>query len=207
MKCKNHGETDAQKQCVLCQAPLCDECSVTLKDRDYCKTCLEKQVAANRPFVQNQRSTVLAFFLALIPGAGYMYLGLMNRGLQTMVLFFGTIFVANMVHIDALVTLVLPVLIFYSVFDTLQLARRMNQGPVEDRVLIDTGGESNWQNYLGYGLVILGLLALVNNFIPFLFQYDMVRRLISPLLIIAIGAIILYKNLGRRTPSDGEGDH
>lgn len=195
MKCANHPEIEAQKLCSTCHAPVCDECSVSLKGLNYCKACLENRVGASQHLVQNVRSAFLTFLLSLIPGVGYMYLGLMNRGLQTMIIFFGTIFLAEMTNIDPLVPLVLPVLIFYSVFDTLQLLRKMQHQPVEDRPLIDLGGRSNWQNYLGYGLVGLGLLALVNNFVPYLFNYDIMRRLVSPLFIIAIGGLILYKNL------------
>ncbi len=198
MKCVYHPEVEAQKICATCHTPICEECSVTLKDVDYCKPCLEHRVGENRNLVRNVRGTLLTFLLSLLPGAGYMYLGLMNRGLQTMILFFGTIFLAEMTHIGSLVPLVLPVLIFYSVFDTLQLSRRMQYEAVEDRPLIDLGGNINWQNYLGYGLVALGLLALINNFIPYLFNFDITRRLISPLIIIAIGSLILYRNLKRR---------
>lgn len=207
MKCVNHPESEAQKLCTICHAPVCDECSVNLKGLDYCKACLEQRVGEKPHFVRNVRSSVLTFLFSLLPGAGYMYLGLMNRGLQTMIIFFGTIFVSNMIHLDSLIPLVLPVLIFYSVFDTLQLSRRMQYEAVEDRPLVDLGGRSNWQNYLGYGLVGLGFLALVNNFVPYLFNFDITRRIISPLVIIAIGSLILYRNLRRRVQEDdGKGD-
>lgn len=207
MKCVNHSETEATALCATCHAPVCGDCRITLRDRDYCRTCLEEKAGTWDYQVNSDKSSPLAFLLSLLPGAGYMYLGLMNRGLQTMILFFGTIFVAQMTRIDPLVPLVLPVLLFYSIFDTLQLARRMRQGvAVGDKPLIDLGGRPNWQNYLGYALVVLGVLALLNNFVPYYFQYGMVNRLISPLLIIAIGAFILYRNLGRRKRHGGEGD-
>jgi hypothetical protein len=141
---------------------------------------------------------LLAFLLSLFPGAGYMYLGLMNRGLQTMIIFFGTIFVSQITRIESLLPLVIPVLLFYSIFDTLQLAGQMRDGsPVEDKPLLELGGHHRWQNFLGYALVALGLLALLNNFMPY-FQYGMIQKIVSPVIIIAIGVFILYRNLKGR---------
>lgn len=209
MKCLNHPETEAAVLCAACHEPVCEECRVTLRGRDYCRQCLEKKVDGLDFQVDSDKSAPLAFLLSLLPGAGYMYLGLMNRGLQTMIIFFGTIFVAQMTHIESLVPLILPIMLFYSIFDTLQLVRKMRQGyPVEDKTLIDLGGSPNWQNYLGYALVVLGVLALVNNFVPYFTQYSIIKRLISPLLIIAVGVFILYRNtgMGRGKHNGGEGN-
>ncbi len=208
MKCVHHPETEAEALCAICKAPVCGECRVTLREREYCWQCLEKKVNTAAPEVLNRdKSRALAFFLSLIPGVGYLYLGLMNRGLQTLILAFGTIFVAEMTRIDALIPLVLPVLLFYSIFDTLQLAGRMREGvPVEDKPLLEAKGRFNWQNYLGYALVGLGVLALLNNFLPYLFDYGLVHRLISPLLLMAIGVFILYQNWKKERRDANEGD-
>ncbi|NLK52569.1 MAG: hypothetical protein GX295_09020 [Syntrophomonadaceae bacterium] len=196
MKCLNHPEVEAEALCTTCNSPICSECRISLRDRDYCCRCLEERVGTIREPVEGGKSTLLTFLLSLMPGAGYMYLGLMNRGLQTMIIFFGTIFIAEMIHIDSLIPLVLPVLLFYSVFDTLQTARKLRRGqPVEDKPLVNLGEVSNWQKILGYVLIGLGTLALLNNFIPYLFDYRIIRQLISPLLIIVLGVFILYRSL------------
>ncbi|AGL02664.1 hypothetical protein [Desulfoscipio gibsoniae] len=203
MKCVNHPEVDAEALCVICNAPVCRQCRITLNDRNYCQACLAEKVGSLNYGISKNVSTFWAFVLSLIPGAGYMYLGLMNRGLQTMLIFFGTIFVAAMTNIDQLLPLVLPVVLFYNIFDTLQLTRRIREGvPVEDQPLLDTVEHAKWQHYLGYALVGLGVLALLNNLLPYIFNYGIMHRLVTPLLIIAIGIFILYKNLERGKHND-----
>lgn len=208
MNCVNHPEAEALALCAICKAPVCEECLVFLRGRDCCRSCLEEKLGAleeSRP--DPGKNAALAFILSFFPGAGYMYLGLMNRGLQTMVIFFGTIFVAGMTRIDLLIPLVLPVLLFYSIFDTLQLSRQIRAGaPVPDKPLVDMGGRTNWQNWLGYALIGLGLLALLNNFIPYLLRYSLIQRAVPPVIIIAIGIFILYTNLRRRDRDDREDD-
>jgi len=204
MKCVNHPEAEAEALCTNCNTPICRDCRIMLRDRDYCRSCLEEKVGGIKYSALDNKSPLFAFLLSLVPGAGYMYLGLMNRGLQTLILFFGTIFVADITNIG-IVSLVIPVLMFYSIFDTLQIVRNIRQGiVVEDRPLVDLGGCPDWQNYVGYFLLGIGVLALINNYIPYLSNYGVMHRLISPLLIIAAGAFILYRNLGRRGPSGKE---
>jgi len=207
MKCVNHPEVETDTLCAVCKASVCPECRVTLRDQDYCRSCLEEMAGKVNTGVNKQISAFWALALSLFPGAGYMYLGLMNRGLQIMVVFFGAIFVAGMTHIDEILPLVLPVVWFYSIFDTLQLTRQMREGlRVEDKPLLDTGGHTNWQRLLGYALIGLGALALLNNFLPYIFNYWMTSKLITPLIIIAIGVFILYRSLGRGRHNDGEGN-
>ncbi|MDH7479269.1 MAG: hypothetical protein QHH02_04610 [Syntrophomonadaceae bacterium] len=75
-----------------------------------------------------------AFILSLIPGGGYMYLGLMNRGLQTLLIFFGAIFIGNILHLEFISGLVIPILMLYSIFDTQQVLGELNQtGMAVDR--------------------------------------------------------------------------
>lgn len=75
-----------------------------------------------------------AFILSLIPGGGYMYLGLMNRGLQTLLIFFGTIFIGNILRMEFISGLVIPILMLYTIFDTQQILGELNQtGVTVDR--------------------------------------------------------------------------
>lgn len=204
MKCVNHPEIEAEALCVNCHAPVCGECRVTLEDRDYCQSCLVENVEFfNKGFNKNV-NMFWALLLSLIPGAGYMYLGLMNRGLQTMIIFFGIFFIQATIHLDIIYFMV-PV-IFYSIFDTRQLARKMCEGNVvEDIPLVDIGKYHNWQNMLGYILIGIGVLALVENFVPSFIPWT-IRQMASPVIIIALGVFILYKNLKGGRDNDNQGD-
>jgi TM2 domain-containing membrane protein YozV len=148
--------------------------------------------------VQGYKRPFLAFILSLLPGVGYLYLGLMRRGLQAMVIFYGTIFIAAALNFEQITALVLPVTLFYTVFDTLQLLKKNNDGQqVEDKLLIEMEFLESRHVLLGYGFVFLGFIALVNNLLPQSYHYYM-GKIIPPLLILALGVYILFRNAGRK---------
>jgi len=142
-----------------------------------------------------KKSYFWALLFSLLPGGGYLYLGLMKRGIQTMTIFFGTIFLGSMAHIEPLVGFAVPLLIFYSIFDTRQIIRRINHGmAVEDRELFDWGTWESKGGIIGGALIVVGLLALLNSLAPYLIPYHMLNRVVPPLLIICAGVYILYRN-------------
>lgn len=199
MKCTNHSELEAVGICSDCRQPVCGQCIITLGEKNYCRPCLEKKAASIPGEITDSKSRFIAFILSLIPGGGYLYLGLMKRGLQAMLVFSGTIFLSAMVQMEALTALVLPVVFFYTVFDTQQFVKRMNQGcPVEDKELFDWGVWENKSTIIGAILILLGIMALVNNFVPHIIPYGFMRNIFPPLLIVGLGIYILYRNAGRR---------
>ena len=68
--------------------------------------------------VKQTKNKFWTVFWSFIPGAGQMYHGLMKRGISLMALFAGVIAVAAFTYLAAL-TFLLPVIWFYSFFDTL----------------------------------------------------------------------------------------
>ncbi len=212
MKCVNHIEAEAEVLCVLCRDPICGECSIELNGKHYCRRCLDKRVVASTHGVNTKRGAFAVLVLSLIPGGGYMYLRLMNRGLQALIIFFVTIFLASVANFGVLGGLVIPVLMLYSIFDSQQLASQMNEDLfIEDKPYLDIGNP-NWQNILGYILIGLGILALFSNSLGILvLSYNIqpyafiVERLAPPLIIIAIGAYILYRSL-KRSAGRGSSD-
>lgn len=169
MKCINHPEREKVADCKLCGSQYCEECLISLNGINYCKTCLNEKlsgqsgsVSKNSAPVTGQKSRFWAFVFSLIPGVGYLYLGLMNRGLQTMLLFFGSIFVSSFINFEQIMALVVPVVMFYSIFDTQQLVKDMNSGEqVVDRQLFDLKAIPFNQSWIGYGLIAIGLMALL----------------------------------------------
>ena len=166
---------------------------------------LEERVAAGAHGINARKGAFAVLILSLLPGGGYMYLGLMNRGLQALIIFFGSIFLAAVAHLGVFTGLVIPVLMLYSIFDSQQLVTQMNTGLfIEDKPYVDTRSP-DWQGILGYILVGLGIIALFYNFVPDAFIPDFVVRLAPSLCIIAVGAYILYRNL-RRSAGRGNTD-
>ena len=201
MKCANHIERESQNECGLCGKGFCDECLVNLGGKDYCRDCLQNRIGedtvqpveAVQTVQTGRKSRFWSFILSLIPGVGYMYLGLMKRGMQTMVAFFGSIFVTSFIGFEELMSLVVPVVIFYSIFDTQQLVKKINEGiPVEDTPFWDIKNIPFNQKWLGYALIVIGFLALMSNSplaIPFWF-----KRMLPPVIIIGLGVAILYRH-------------
>lgn len=200
MKCVHHKEQEAVAVCLTCHQPVCGTCLIELGGKQYCSTCLEKQVVNKATVGLRGKGSFLAFILSLFPGVGYLYLGLMRRGLQTMVVFYGTIFLAVALNFEAITALVLPVIMFYTVFDTLQLLKQINEGQsVEDKLLFETGCLEERKGMIGGGLIVIGAIALLNNLLPHFFAYHYyLSRVIPAVLIITLGVYILVRN-GRRS--------
>ncbi|MCP8968193.1 hypothetical protein [Ectobacillus ponti] len=143
------------------------------------------------------RRRPLLYFLALLPGLGHFYLGLMTRGLQFMLLFFGTIFlIANSFGSLALV---LPVIVFYSYFDALQL-HRLYQDMTElyDEPLITIAWLRRKKHVFGWVLIALGCLTVMKQIMNYLPQYisiyvpyDLVQNVIMSGTLILIGFQLL----------------
>jgi len=176
---------------------------VELSDRQFCRTCLEKRIEGKHQAESSGKRPFLAFLLSLVPGVGYLYLGLMQRGLQTMLIFYGTIFLAAIADFGVITALVLPVTVFYTVFDTLQLLKQMNEGqPVKDKPLFESGFLESKRNLLGIGLIIIGALAMLNNLISFSAYHYILNRFVPPVLILGLGIYILVLS----TRKDGVND-
>ncbi len=107
-----------------------------------------------------KRSKILAMLLSVFPGAGHMYLGLQKRGLQLMIAFLFTIYILDVLRLS-LFLFVIPLIWFYSFFDTLQQLSRLNQGELQDVPIV------SWlvhqQKWLGIGLIVLGVFYLADR--------------------------------------------
>ena len=146
----------------------------------------------------------LLFVASLIPGAGHMYLGLMKRGLHLMVLFFCLFSFSvsfDLFFFTSLIGVAAVVVWFYSFFDCHHLHHRIAAGEsVPDEGFLTT---------FGVALLLIGTggFALIGNIFSFLnrFLIGGVLRTLSnlffPLLLIALGLLILYQTKRR---SDGQ---
>ncbi|MTI85182.1 MAG: hypothetical protein FH756_15120 [Firmicutes bacterium] len=212
MQCTNHAEKEAEAICSDCSIPVCHECMVEVAGQHFCRSCLEKRIMNQTEHISEEpisspgnKSKFWAFVSSLIPGVGYMYLGLMRRGLESMILFFGTIFVSSIIHMDELVPFVLPVIFFYSIFDTQRLVGQMIDGyQVRDQALLDWEKIGSRSTIIAYVLIGLGTLALLNNLLPQVFFYNgLANRLVPPLLILGLGIFILYRSTRKGGSEDG----
>jgi hypothetical protein len=118
---------------------------------------------------QGKKSKIIAMFLALLPGAGHMYLGLQRRGLQLMIAFLLSIYILDVLHLSLFLFLI-PILWCFSFFDALQQVGRYEQGDAQDVPIVDW--LLNHQRWVGYGLLALGAFYIVDHVaFPLLYEY------------------------------------
>lgn len=126
-------------------------------------------------------SPSLAFALSIFPGVGHLYLGLMNTGIFLMLLFLSILIIPTELAPFAIV------IVFYSAFDALRLARAANEKEtLSDMDLTQVGAgrlPRNWATLaLGAALVFMGAVFLARNL-----GYYLPTHLIWPFLPMGLG--------------------
>lgn len=140
----------------------------------------------------------LILFFSLLPGANYMYMGLIKRGLAAMCGFFLLIYFLTVVAgsiiggpLTLLIILAMPVLILTCAFDSFNIRRRIANGEVvQDNIDDVINFLHRWRKPLLTILVICIGLGVFGSFISWIFSP---LRHIFPWLIIGFGAYLLFK--------------
>jgi TM2 domain-containing membrane protein YozV len=162
---------------------------------------------------RNVRSSFLTFLTALIPGVGYMYLGLVKKGIQMLILFLliGPVF--NILGIGFLSAIVKIPLWFYTFFDTFTTANKIDKGePVPDMDFVfnkymKDGSQvtldreklgKNFSLIIAIGLIAIGGIAILHNLSFGNPLYSLIRSFIStyfiPVLFVLGGIYLLFRN-------------
>jgi hypothetical protein len=143
-------------------------------------------------------SKFITFILSIIPGVGHLYLGAMNRGLQFLILFFSSVFLLDFLSFR-IIPFWLPIVWFYGLFDALQLAdQAILYAEVQDKPLVEWSHIKVKQHWLGWGLLGLGVLLLMDNVLPRIWNalfshihWFSFRPLLTALLLIGAGIYLL----------------
>jgi hypothetical protein len=150
-----------------------------------------------------------------MPGAGHLYLGLQKRGIQLMAAFLFSIYILDVLRLG-LFLFIIPIIWFYSFFDSLQKAAQYGTGEVEDEPIVSY--LINHQKWLGVGLILLGLYYLGTNiFIPmaapvlekmlhidiYHIVYNYVQQAVICLILIGGGIKLLLGKKSNRTAGGG----
>lgn len=109
-----------------------------------------------------KKSKSVATLFSVFPGAGHLYLGLQKRGIQLMAGFLFSIYILDLLRLGFFFFLI-PIIWFYSFFDGLQKASKMDEGPLEDTPIIT--GIAHKQKWFGYGLVAIGIYFFASNIV------------------------------------------
>lgn len=174
--------------------------------------------SAPQPNVQikNTKSKFWTFIFALIPGAGQMYQGLMKKGFSLMLIFLGVIGISAYLY-QPLITILLPIIWFYSFFDVLnRISYSIDElKAIEDKYILNNLFiEDKYKNifksrniFIGWAITLLGIYLslyfvidsyvnyLPKNIINFMWYTNkMIPKLIIPVVCIFIGFKLIKVN-------------
>ena len=195
MKCYVHPENPANVKCSSCGGPLCDECVVHTQGNIFCRGCLMgtnplPTTSATRPAIN--KFLLLIFVLFFPSGAGYMYMGLIKRGLSAMICFFFMIFMFTVFSGAAQILTAFSIAILYiaCIFDSFGIARRLNAG-----VMVEDGVGSLINDILSNKkLCVLIFVILAIIFASTILGFAlMVLQTFLPLMLIAFGLYVIFR--------------
>lgn len=116
---------------------------------------------------EGKKSKTLAIILSVLPGAGHMYLGLQQRGLQLMAGFLFSFYVLDALRLSIFLFLI-PILWIYSLFDAMQHVSRHGVVELKDIPIVDW--LKNYQKWIGIALLVLGFYHLLDEFVLGIFE-------------------------------------
>lgn len=148
-----------------------------------------------------KQNSFLRFIFALIPGVGFMYNGLIRKGIEVLVLFMVANMMSDMLGLGFIGFIAAVAIWFYSFFKTFEYSKRIERGEyVEDTSILF--GEGNVMSAMNNNsglrifaiiLIIFGAISLINKVFAELNIYYMIRGYMVPVIFIAAGAYILFK--------------
>jgi len=201
MYCKTHPGESAVNTCNICGDWLCDECTTNIQGRLFCRACLASYAkdgeAPTRPggpppSAPSKINSGVLFLFSLLPGANYMYMGLMKRGLATMTGFFLIIFMLSTVSmpLTLLLALSIPVVFFASFFDGYKVRRRLMAGEVVEDNVGDALNIIIHNKFLRTLVLVVLAVVLIVNVVGF--AVGLLSRVL-PLLAIGLIVYVIMK--------------
>jgi len=117
--------------------------------------------------LKSQNTKILTLAFSIIPGAGHMFIGQMEKGIQLMATFFLFLYLSDFLSISLLLMFA-PILWFYSVFDILHKVSNPDQ-PQEATFIGDFFRENQFSGkagkYVGIGLIAVGSIMIFDKIV------------------------------------------
>jgi len=161
----------------------------------------------------NRRSGFLTFITAMIPGVGYMYLGLLTRGIETLALFLIIPTLFNLIGLNDITWLFRAVFWFFTFFDTFSIAHKLDRGEtvVDNDFIFKSKSENpglsidfdkNKWTAIAWVLIIVGIIAIINSIFKTTILYGLIRvylgRYFLPIILILGGICLLFRPGNKR---------
>ncbi len=192
MKCSYHPDIEAHAVCAICKRYLCDECTHTIKGKTYCENCLSRGVECITAFKDSRvpsDAPKKAALCALIPGLGAVY----NAEYLKAVTYFSVFaaLAAMSGRVSGIFGFGAFVFVLFTMFDAYRSAEaRIRRQISEGAAAVDARGENKATIAWGVFLIILGILFLLQNVLP----YHLLRQF-WPVVFIALGAYLVVRAL------------
>jgi len=155
-----------------------------------------------------KKSKFLTFILSGIPGLGHYYLGQMTRGLQVMILFFGSFSLFSILGLNHSFPYISMTIWFYSLFDALQQHKIISEkGELVDPPLFSWDKLHLKRTWVGWGLILIGLYLTLDELLySFLWEYrDIFKNILFSLILIGIGFYLISKKSLNSVKEDRSG--
>jgi len=202
MQCRTHPTKPAANTCNHCGNWLCDECTVDVQGRLFCRPCLTVLSQCSTEASTAHKDTAspcrkigfgtLLFFSFFPSGANYMCMGLMKRGLATMAGFFLLIFLfsSSSMPMTLLLIFAFVVLVIASFIDGFNVRNRINAG---EHVRDDLGEVLNTiiaNKFLRTTILVVVAIVLVSQALGFAFS---LIGTLMPWLVIGFIVLVIMK--------------
>ena len=195
MKCSYHSTVESQETCKACSKPLCSECAHKIKGKAYCQDCLVEGAEWAATF-KGLRFTPdaprRAAVCALIPGMGAVYNNEYLKAITYFAVFASLVMMGDRVNgvfgFGAFTFLV------FTIFDAYRTAEARARKRIEAGGIPEQPPQQD-KTIIGWGifLIILGILFMLQNIIPYYFLSKL-----WPLIFILLGAYLVYRALRDR---------
>lgn len=150
-----------------------------------------------------RRNGFVTFLVSLFPGVGYMYFGMLRKGIETISIFLLVPFVLRAIWLDALVGIFCVPFWLYTFFDTYNIARKFDRGEIiNDESWFSKSGDSIKLNFdsadhnvwklAAWALIILGVLSIVSKVFIYFDIFYIIRSYFIPVLFVLVGLYILF---------------
>lgn len=156
-----------------------------------------------------KRNGFVTFLTALVPGVGYMYLGLLNKGIQIFMVFLLIDPIFKIMGISFLADIIRVPIWFYTFFDTFNVASKIDRNevindwkfmeiwntPFENRKNMDS---KKFIKIIAWALIIIGTISALNSMYKNSKIYEIIITNIGiyliPSLLVLAGIYLLIKN-------------
>jgi hypothetical protein len=180
--------------CSACSRPLCPECAHRIRGKVFCQDCLVRGAewaVAVKDLRIPADAPKRAALCAIVPGIGAVYNGEYLKALTFFAIFAALVVMADDVH--AIFGFGSVAFLIFTIFDAYRSAEARTRAQLEAGGASPRATEDRSSMAWGVFLIVLGVVFLLQNLIPFHFVRHM-----WPLMFILLGAYLVYRALEDR---------